>query len=226
VNKKYVDKLKSKILDLQVQIGVYDIDGNFYKTVRICNQVWMASNLKTTKFNDGTTINYLPDSIAWYNTNNPAYCFTNNIVSNDTIYGKLYNGNTIINQRNICPKGWRIPTTIDLEELFNCFSSISGSTLGGLLKEVGTSHWKSPNTGATDSFGFKALPAGRRIATGPPSYSAFNNPTYIGTWWLVNGTFKTYNNINQMNMNNASSGISVGSESNKSGATIRCISDQ
>jgi uncharacterized protein (TIGR02145 family) len=88
---------------------VRDIDGNEYATININGRVWMASNLKTTKFSNGDPIpNLLKDS-EWKKTNGPAYCLFNNSIDN-LDYGLLYNLAAIIDKRNVCPQGWHVPT--------------------------------------------------------------------------------------------------------------------
>lgn len=88
---------------------VRDIDGNEYSTININGRVWLASNLKTTKFSNGDPIpNLLKDS-EWKNNNGPAYCIFNNSMKNFE-FGCLYNLEAIIDKRNICPKGWHVPT--------------------------------------------------------------------------------------------------------------------
>ena len=86
-----------------------DIDGNEYNTIKINGRIWMASNLKVTKFSNGDPIpNLLKDS-QWKNTNGPAYSLFDNSMKNFD-FGCLYNLNAVIDKRNICPKGWHIPT--------------------------------------------------------------------------------------------------------------------
>jgi hypothetical protein len=71
---------------------VSDVDGHTYKTIKIGDQWWMAENLKTTKYNDGTEIPFVPDSIAWSNLSTAAYCWYNNEqTTNGSTYGALYN---------------------------------------------------------------------------------------------------------------------------------------
>ena len=94
--------------------GVYgptikDVDGNNYKTVKIGSQVWMAENLKTSKYSDGTTIPNVTDNNQWGNIATGAWCFQDNNSVNNAKYGKLYNWyavSTITNgNKNICPTG-------------------------------------------------------------------------------------------------------------------------
>lgn len=139
---------------------VTDIDGNTYKTLQIISkgehkgsQTWMAENLKTTKFNDGSAI---PLEIgSWTDLSTPAYCWYNNT---DNTYGALYNWYAV-NTEILCPVGWHVPTHEEWEILFSYFGGYTEA--GGKLKESGTSHWKSPNTGTNES-GFTALPGGVR----------------------------------------------------------------
>lgn len=138
---------------------VKDIDGNSYDIIRIGNQWWMAENLKTTTYNDGTTIPNVSNDSEWKFLNTPAYCWYDNNISNKETYGALYNWYTV-NTNKLCPEGWHIPTN---EEWLILINYLGGSDLaGGKLKETGTTHWKSPNTGATNSSGFTALPGGYR----------------------------------------------------------------
>ena len=94
--------------------SVTDADGNIYLTVNIGKQVWMAANLKTTKFNDGKAIPLVTDEMKWKSLQTPGYCFYNNDPANKEIYGALYNYYTV-NTKKICPKGWHVPTDAGME---------------------------------------------------------------------------------------------------------------
>jgi uncharacterized protein (TIGR02145 family) len=134
-----------------------DVDGNVYNTVTIGAQVWMAENLRTTKYNDGTSIPLVTDSTKWSDLSTPAHCWYNNDkASYKATYGALYNWYTVATD-NLCPTGWHVPTTAEWQILKDYLGS---SVDGGKLKESGTTHWKSPNKGATNESGFTALPGG------------------------------------------------------------------
>jgi uncharacterized protein (TIGR02145 family) len=137
-----------------------DADGNEYKTVIIGEQIWMAENLKTTKYNDGTSIPLITDGTTWSTYNDGAYCYFANDTNNQIIYGNLYNWYAVVDNRKLCPSGWHVPTMNDVN---NLRTYLGGESIaGGKLKEVGTTHWMSPNTGATNESGFTALPSGNR----------------------------------------------------------------
>ncbi|MGC1391586.1 MAG: fibrobacter succinogenes major paralogous domain-containing protein [Bacteroidales bacterium] len=140
--------------------AVTDIDGNVYNTVVINTQVWMVENLKTTRYRNGDPIQYISDSTQWnqYLTTG-AYCIYRNNASNANAYGNLYNWYAVNDNRYIAPSGWHVPTDGDWTALT---SFLGGDTEGGKLKEAGTIHWASPNTGATNETGFTALPGGYR----------------------------------------------------------------
>ena len=136
---------------------VTDIDGNVYNTVIIGTQVWMVENLKTTKYRNGDPIQYISDSTQWniyFNTG--AYCTYRNDNSYANIYGHLYNWYAVNDNRNIAPSGWHIPSNDEWTTLTTFLGGIS--VAGSKLKEAGTVHWASPNTGATNETGFAALP--------------------------------------------------------------------
>jgi len=154
-----------------------DQDGNVYKTVTIGTQTWMAENLRTTKYNDGTSITYVTSASEWEGLTTEAYCNYNNTISKDTIvtYGRLYNWYAV-NTGKLAPEGWHIPTYAEWSTLPDYLGA--ESVAGGKLKETGTTHWISPNTGATNETGFTALPGG---------YRSFNGTFYYvgdyGYWW-------------------------------------------
>lgn len=82
---------------------VQDSEGNTYRTVEIGNQVWLAENLRSTKFQDGSTIEsaYIPKDDE----------------SNLLKWGRLYNWHDVADARNICPAGWSVPSDDDWKEL-------------------------------------------------------------------------------------------------------------
>jgi uncharacterized protein (TIGR02145 family) len=160
-----------------------DGDGNNYPVVEIGTgksgtQGWMAENLKTTRYNNGTAIPLVTDNASWFYLKTPGYCWYNN---DEAAYkatnGALYNWYTI-NTGNLCPTGWHVPTDVEWKTL----ATAMGDYLiaGGKLKETGTTHWTSPNTGATNESGFTALPAGAR------SGGTFGLIGHVGSWWVSN----------------------------------------
>jgi uncharacterized protein (TIGR02145 family) len=165
---------------------VRDVEGNVYKTVNIGTQVWMAENLKTTKFNDGTSIPLVTNYDSWAALTTPAYCWYNNDSSNKEVYGALYNWYAV-NTNKLCPEGWHIPADSEWTTLMDYLGDSKNA--GGLLKEKGTHHWKTPNTGATDKIGFTALPGGYRSYNG-----SFNWIRISGYWWssTEDSKFKIY----------------------------------
>lgn len=117
--KAYVDALEEKVSELQAMVGVNDIDGNHYEAVKLGSQVWMAENLKTTKFNDGTAIPLVEDNGTWSLMDSPAYCWYNNDEgSNKEIHGALYNW-FAASTGNICPVGWHVPEDSEWDILVN-----------------------------------------------------------------------------------------------------------
>lgn len=143
---------------------VTDIDGNVYETIEIGTQVWMAENLRTTKYRDGSAIPYVTDATAWKNLTTGAFCKYNNDVNKDSdVYGYLYNWYSVNDSRNIAPAGWHVPTSDDYSKLVDY---LGYSTMGNDMKEMGITHWLTPNSNATNITGFTALPGGFRDDNG------------------------------------------------------------
>jgi len=80
---------------------VTDIDGNVYETVQIGEQLWMAKNLKVTKYRDGSEIPNITSDIYWSNLSTSAYAVYDNNFSNADIYGNLYNWYAVDDDRGL-----------------------------------------------------------------------------------------------------------------------------
>jgi len=167
---------------------VKDIDGNSYKTVVIDDLVWFAENLKVTRFQNGDIIPDVSEAGAWSGLTGPGMCSYKNDTSYDCPRGKLYNFFVAADARNPCPNGWRVPSLADLYQLIffldpNANPQQPGNqpnTAGGALKSSGLTYWRSPNTNATNLFGFSAIPNGGRNDAGVFSFSSDAAASY----WL------------------------------------------
>jgi uncharacterized protein (TIGR02145 family)/uncharacterized repeat protein (TIGR02543 family) len=166
---KLFAKWKSSII-------ITDADGNVYTTVVIGKQVWTVENLRTTKFNDGTPIPLVVDNLDWGTLSTPAYSWYSNQITNKATYGALYNWYAV-NTGKLAPVGWHVPTDSEWQTIS---ASLGGNSIAGdKLKEAGTLHWQSLNTGATNSSGFSALPGGYR------DRFDFFNLSSNGYWWSI-----------------------------------------
>ena len=148
-----------------------------FPNVSICNQVWMVKNLNVSTYRNGDSIPKVTDPTTWAALTTGAWCWYNNDSATyaDT-YGKLYNWYAMNDSRGLAPPGWHKPTDEEWTTLTTC---LGGETVsGGPMKEDGTSHWFSPNTGATNSSGFTGLPGGYRSSNG----TFYVNGSH-GYWW-------------------------------------------
>lgn len=203
-----------------------DIDGNIYKAIKIGSQTWIAENLKTTKYNDGTDIPDVTDLTYWFRRTTPAYCwYLNDAATYKNTYGALYNWYTV-NTGKLCPTGWHVPSDAEWTTLTTYLGG--DSIAGGKLKETGTTHWITTYAGVTNSYGFTALPGGNRwgVQTEPLSY--FEDLGYRGYFWST----AEYNDLGYgfyggydwfFSKNSAHCGRSIDEKSQ--GLSVRCIKD-
>jgi len=163
-----------------------DIDHNIYHTVHLGKYIWIAENLKTTRYNNGTQIQFVEGNSKWPTITTPAFCWYDDDQNNSYTYGALYNWYAV-NSGNLCPTGWRVPSDDEWKYLEGYTDSlykindpvwnksgIRGYNAGKRLKAK--SGWRL-NYRGTDEFGFSALPGGERL-------NSFNNTkTSSGFWW-------------------------------------------
>jgi uncharacterized protein (TIGR02145 family) len=193
---------------------VTDIDGNIYTTVTIGNQKWMAENLKTEKFSDGSGIPNVTVNTNWQQLITPGWCYFNNSIGNNAIYGKLYNWFTVVDSRNVCPLGWHVPND---SEWIILTDYLGGEVeAGGKMKT--TNIWGEPNTGATNQSGFSAKPGGSRFYSG-----TFYLIEYRGHWWSASEESPNTAWSRSLNYNNET--ITRNIYSKQEGFSIRCLKD-
>lgn len=189
--------------------SVTDIEGNSYPVVKIGSECWMASNLKTSKYRDGTDILNITSGSDWIQTQSPAWCYYDNNASNDALYGKLYNWLAIDNSKGICPDGWHVASSSEWSSL----TSFVGSNAA--LKLSSTSGWFNNNNG-TNEFGFNAKPGGQRTALG------FERITRRGTWWTSS---KQGSSPSIRFMDHSSGMVFSDTDFISSGFSCRCVKD-
>ena len=193
---------------------VSDYEENEYVSVKIGDQIWMSENLMTIYLNDGTPIPNVIDDGEWYNLVTPGYAWYNH--DEDTYkddYGALYNWYTV-NTGKLCPSGWHVPS----DDEFITLIEYLADNVANKLKETGTTHWVSPNSGATDESGFSGLPGGWRFNGG-----GFSGLNYYGRYWtsteflviISYARLLDYGN-NEFYRNN---------ENKTTGFSVRCVKD-
>jgi uncharacterized protein (TIGR02145 family) len=197
---------------------VTDIDGNVYQTVTIGTQVWMAENLKVTHYRNGEAIPNVTDGTTWESLTTGAYCNYNNDINNAATYGRLYNWYAAVDSRNIAPEGWHVPSDAEWQTLVDYLGG--NLVAGGKMKEAGTTHWLSPNTGATNESGFSGLPGGGRVAPG-----IYGNKGNYAYFWSATEEVELsgYAWLRSLDFDN--SGISRYGHCMPWGYSVRCVKD-
>jgi uncharacterized protein (TIGR02145 family) len=210
---------------------VTDFDGNEYHTVKIGNQWWLVENLRVTHYRNGTAIPYEPRNQYWAGATNGAYCYYDSNIDNISEYGLLYNFHAVDNSNQIAPEGWHVASNDEWKEL-EMYLGMSqeeadltlwrGTDEGGKLKETGTTHWDSPNTGATNETGFTAIPGGSRDS----DFGAYGGIGRIAYFWTSTGTTasnSTYALIRALISDKAQ--VSRSGLLRKYGLSVRCVKD-
>ena len=223
---------------LSYDSAVVDYDGNVYRTVWLGEQCWMAENLRTTHYADGTEIP-LGDSASY----TKAYrYFPSNSEVYITDYGYLYNwaavmkGNTSSNsipsgvQQGICPTGWHVPSDAEWTQLTNYVSSQSEYVCSGngdnIAKALAADHgWHIFNEnecavgndpGGNNATGFSALPAGYYNGNYGTSGNGAN-------FWSV--TESGDNSAYSRGLSYANANVSRGNYGKNRGFSVRCVRD-
>ena len=211
----------------KINIGNYFIDprdGTRYKTVKIGNQIWMAENLKYLPSVSPSNVGSETTPYYYVYNYNGTDILAAKATDNYKTYGVLYNWEAA---KASCPKGWHLPSDTEYKilEMYLGMTQAQvdaegwrGTDQGGKLKEAGTTHWISPNTGATNSSGFTALPAGYRHTNG----SFYNLGSYAYFW---SSSASSSSNAWKRTLYSSFSTVLRNNYNKASGFSVRCLRD-
>ena len=194
---------------------ISDIEGNTYNTINIGNQIWMTSNLSTSRFRNGVYIPYILNSTQWATTKSPALSFYNHDNNFESNYGKQYNWYAVADPQGLCPIGWHIPSNNEWTILSDFLGGLN--VAGGKMKATGTQFWSFPSNG-NNSSGFTGLPGGFRNVDG-----TFGILGYNGFWWSA--TDENEQKAFNRSIIYTDNVLSVGSSSKNQGFSVRCLKD-
>jgi uncharacterized protein (TIGR02145 family) len=213
-----------------------DIDNNTYSTVSIGAQCWTMTNLKVTKYDDGSLIPDLTSSTSnpWATSGARTGYDVSVVPLSDYVgtFGYLYNWYAVNDLRKLCPAGWHVPTdaewTIMIQQLDNMASATvvgtQSSTAGTVMKSGVTNSsidsglgW-NPGSPGTNTSGFSALPGGSRLIGG-----SFNSIRSYAVFWSA--TEDASNLPWYRNLNFNSGNVYRSTNGKSGGASVRCLRD-
>lgn len=197
-----------------------DQEGHVYKTIKIGDYTWMAENLQTTKYNDGTDIPEVESYQEWFNISTPgnsapAFCWYGTDIVYKATYGALYNAHAV-NTGKLAPVGWHVATIDEWTSLIENLGSTKNA--GYKLKETGTVHWSDTDEKTDNGSGFTALPGGYRGS------SEFGGMGEYGYWW--GSSPSEANNNSVFKIQAKFSIVYLTSGSNISAYSVRCVKDK
>jgi uncharacterized protein (TIGR02145 family) len=201
-----------------------DIDGNTYATIQIGEQIWMANNLRTTRFSNGDTIPKIVESWKWQNDTIGAWTYYMNDSLLNSKHGKLYNWYAVNNPNNICPKGWHVPT---IEEWSNLLLYLGGmGNAGKKMKSEINGAWateydgQKSNAEVNNESGFSSVASGSRNID-----AQFSLMTYRASYWSSTKANTWYPAAYSCELFWNDDAVSLSPEDKEDGLCIRCIMD-
>lgn len=187
--------------------------------VKIGDQIWIKKNLNVNVFRNGDVIPEARTTEEWLKAGQegtPAWCYYENRPENGEKYGKFYNWYAVSDSRQLAPEGWHVATNEEWQTLVDYYGG--QDVAGGNMKETGTEHWNSPNTGATNEHGFSALPGGHR-----DTYGNFFNIRHYATFWSSTNCSK--NNAWKRHLSRGDMKVYIDCFNKTAGFSVRCIKD-
>ena len=202
--------------------------GQLYAPVTIGTKTWLKPDLRAEKYANGDFIPSYNPSMSWATITTGAYSLTAGncitISGQPNTCDKLYNYYAVIDPRGLCPTGWHVATAADFTSIEN---ALGNAGAGGKLKSTATitvsssgfstgSGWDAPNTGATNSTGFTAVPTGQFETT-----LVHTGTTQMATWWLGGSSSTSLSSAKRVSHNSAD--ISMLPVSRNTGLAVRCV---
>jgi len=202
---------------------VVDRSGQVYTVVSIYGNYVMSENYRGVKYRNGSNLDYVTDSTEWLANMIGTWCYYNNVSTEYLTYGRLYNFFAIKDSRGLCPIGWHVITKTELEDLSDYLGGYGSA--GGPLKETGTSHWTTPNTGATNSTGFTAIPNGYRSGDLDIERTErqFKNKGNYSFYWLKDSCGDDFGNYFKLSYDN--NDIEQNINEGQFGYSVRCVKE-
>ena len=194
---------------------VADIEGNLYQTIILGTQEWMAENLRTSAYRDGSLIPHVTNNTSWGNLTTGAYCWYDNDDTYEQPFGKIYNWFAVADARGLCPMGWHVPTDAEWTTLINFLGG--AGVAGGPLKETGFNYWEFQNDGATNSSGFRGLPGSRN------EDGTFPIMGFYGYWWSANQSSDSHGG--DLGLFYDGIGVNQAADDKNYGFWVRCLKD-
>ena len=230
--KNIVDGMSEILIDNGFNGFVSDFDGNIYKTIVIGTQTWMAENLKSVHYTDGSPIKIVSNRDDWklIGPNEMAVYINTEYDDHFNIYGALYNwagamkGSESSDElpsgiQGVCPDGWHIPSDKEWNTLVDYLGGMN--IAGGKMKEIGTAHWFSPNIGATNESSFSGLPSG--FMSGPQDSNWFWGIGQAGYFRSTTEYSDIHANFWQLQYEYIQ--IALKNSNKGDGFSVRCIKD-
>lgn len=235
-----LEELETVQSEMQAGDGATDIDGNYYPSVIIGSQEWLAKDLRVTKYNNRDEILtgfHSPDD--WHKNTEGAYALAFASIDESGLYasyGLLYNWYAVSDARGICPPGWRVATESDWDELDayvypddqagsrysgNELKSCrqEGSPLAGDCNTNEHPRWDAHDTHyGNDKYGFASLPASWRA----PDGWYYDLPGSFAAWWTSTSSTDPENAMGRMLYHDFNALTSFDGLKN-TGMNVRCI---
>lgn len=192
--------------------GAKDIDGNRYKTVIFGKQEWFAQDLKVTHYCNGDDIATIDSLKYWGDLVSSAYFKFHDVIENEEL-GNLYNWYVVNDSRNVCPRGWHLPSDAEWTILINF---LGGSSRAGEILKKRSYNFIFLNYKKVIKSNFNANVSG---------YLGFDGEycdlKLKSSWWTLNEN--VFNTAWNRSVSKDDMGVYRDDEIKQAGLSIRCI---